>query len=283
MVTLDQCGWLGPRVRILPPPHALRGLVEHSSIMDMRSVESDSWLVVPDRCPHLLVQIIEDRTGTPRTRASVVGPRTEAVTFPVKRRRWTIGVRLRPGALLAIGGPPGAELLDRSVSLSGVWGRVGRDAARRIQAELDPQVALGLALDFLVDLADPSNRRGWLGSAFDRALRRSMAGADAGRGVAGIAESLGVSSRTLRRTIARDTGLTPMRHVRIHRLYAAAGRLRDSDRTIGWVAAQTGFSDQAHLARDFVDLMGESPTRFRGRGRQAESFKRSHEIGADLL
>ncbi|MEM7414972.1 MAG: helix-turn-helix transcriptional regulator [Gemmatimonadota bacterium] len=282
MVTLDQCGWLGPKARVVPPPPLLRDLVEHASVMDMRSVESASWLVVPDRSAHLLVHIVEDRSGACRSRASIVGPRAVGVTFPVRRRLWTVGVRFASGALVALGGPPGEEVLDRSVTLGDVWGRVGEAASSRIEAVLDPDVALDRAWDFLSRLATDVRRPGWLSAAFERALIRSASERGSGPSVRGISDALGVPPRTLRRAIVRETGLTPMRHVRIHRLYDAAYQLRDGACTVGRVASRSGYSDQAHLARDFVDLIGESPTLFRDRGRKSETCKAIGGGGAHL-
>lgn len=283
MVTLDQCGWLGPRARLLPVGEPLHDLVEHASIIDMRSIEADSWLVVPDRAAYLLVQILEGRGGTLYSRSSVVGPRTVAVSFPVRRRCWTVCVRLRPGALRALGGPPGGDLLDRSTSLGSVWGRVGGEAARRIESASAPEEVLRHTLAFVAGRASAHRPRGWMAASFDRALAASLE-LDHGRGgIHGIAETIGTSPRTLRRSIARETGLTPMRHLRIQRLYDAATRLRDDpESTVSRIAPRCGYADQAHLARDFVDLMGEPPTEYRRRGRVAESYKTSDPGRAHL-
>ena len=124
---------------------------------------------------------------------------------------------------------------------------------------------LQLALAFVARRS--SGDRPWTVRAFERATASGLS--DVGR----IAESMGVAPRTLRRVVVGATGLTPMRHLRIRRLYAAAGRLRDDpDASVGRVAMTCGYADQAHMSRDFSALLGESPTRYRAR-READLFK----------
>jgi AraC-like DNA-binding protein len=58
----------------------------------------------------------------------------------------------------------------------------------------------------------------------------------------------------------QDVGLSPKRALRIARLQRAlAGCQRLG---AAWVdlAARCGFADQAHMVREFQDLLGESPT-----------------------
>lgn len=68
------------------------------------------------------------------------------------------------------------------------------------------------------------------------------------------------------RTLRRFTGCSPARLARIVRLRAAAEQLRTSELPVAAIAADQGFSDQAHLTRQFRAHFGTTPNAFRLRG-----------------
>ena len=75
---------------------------------------------------------------------------------------------------------------------------------------------------------------------------------------------LGWSRRRLAEQMRQEFGLTPKAIARIARFGAAEAMALASERP-DWadIAAACGFADQAHLAREFSDLAGRSPTLFR--------------------
>lgn len=81
------------------------------------------------------------------------------------------------------------------------------------------------------------------------------------------ATALGVSDRTLRTLSTVHLGMGLKRVLRVRRLHAALFlRLHGGEATWSRVAARTGFADQAHLVREFHDLLGETPGAFIRRG-----------------
>jgi len=75
---------------------------------------------------------------------------------------------------------------------------------------------------------------------------------------------LHVSARTLQRLAERHFGLSLHSMIRRRRLQEAAQLLRERPQvTIASVAAQLGYSDQAHFANDFKVLLGLSPSDYR--------------------
>jgi AraC-like DNA-binding protein len=76
------------------------------------------------------------------------------------------------------------------------------------------------------------------------------------------ASSVGCSTRTLQRTLARE-GLSYRRLTDQARYAAAIPLLRDAELAIVDVAHETGYSDQAHFTRAFRRWTGMSPARFR--------------------
>jgi AraC-like DNA-binding protein len=76
-----------------------------------------------------------------------------------------------------------------------------------------------------------------------------------------LCQQLGWSRRRLAETMRREFGLTPKTIARIAR-FQAAETMALSAQPPHWadIASACGFSDQAHLAREFSDLAGRSPT-----------------------
>jgi AraC-like DNA-binding protein len=76
-----------------------------------------------------------------------------------------------------------------------------------------------------------------------------------------LATELGCSRKHLTIRFHREFGLPPKLFARILRFDHAVRRLR-ADRVSSWVdlAATCGYSDQAHMVRDFRSFAGSSPT-----------------------
>lgn len=75
------------------------------------------------------------------------------------------------------------------------------------------------------------------------------------------AEALGAGSTRLARAFSAAFGIPPHRYVLGRRLEAARDRILRGQR-LADVAAETGFSDQAHLTRRFTSFLGTPPGRF---------------------
>lgn len=131
-------------------------------------------------------------------------------------------------------GVPADELVDRTVPLADVVGRV-------------PDVGSWLR-SRLRDLPDDER---WAAAVFDASAR--------GVPVAAIADRLGWSARTLHRRCRTRFGYGPQHLHRVLRLRRALTRRRDGS---GWaaVAAEVGYVDQQHLARETRALTGRSPS-----------------------
>lgn len=91
-----------------------------------------------------------------------------------------------------------------------------------------------------------------------RLLERS-----AGRvSVSSLAERVGWGRRRLHAAFTGEYGVSPKQAARIVR-FDHARRLVDSGRDLAEVAAAAGYSDQAHLSRDWRALAGRTPTQLR--------------------
>jgi AraC-like DNA-binding protein len=85
--------------------------------------------------------------------------------------------------------------------------------------------------------------------------------------VASAARTLGLSERQFERHFKRYMGLSPKLWLRIKRFEDALvsmAQAPDSGQTgLGDIAADTGFSDQAHMSRDFRAISGATPLTLR--------------------
>lgn len=79
--------------------------------------------------------------------------------------------------------------------------------------------------------------------------------------VSQIAETIGVNERTLRRGVTAAVGLPPKVLARILRFQNAVSRLRSLESSnLCDIALACGYAAQAHMAREFQQLAGLTPT-----------------------
>jgi AraC-like DNA-binding protein len=198
--------------------------------------------VLPDGC----VDVVFGAGGL-----IVAGPATAAQLAPATPGQHRVGVRFRIGAAGAALGLPAAELLDHDVPLAELWGADGRRLGDRVAAAADPLVALveGLA------------RRG-PGHPADTLVRAAgVAVIRDGASVPQAARRVGLSERQLRRRFELAVGYGPATLQRVQRfqlfLHLAAGAPVAS---LARLAADAGYADQAHLARECRRLSGLPPS-----------------------
>lgn len=78
-----------------------------------------------------------------------------------------------------------------------------------------------------------------------------------------LASEVGMSEAAFARKFKKKAGQTPMRFVAQLRLEAAIRMLADDALNLAEIAARCGFSDQAHLSRNFKAAHGISPSQYR--------------------
>src|SRR5699024_8813853 len=83
-----------------------------------------------------------------------------------------------------------------------------------------------------------------------------------------LAEALHTSPRTVQRLAEDFLDPTPLQQIRRHRLQDAARHLRVGTETNPEIAARLGYTDHAHLARDFLRTFGYGPREYRAGSEQ---------------
>jgi AraC-like DNA-binding protein len=77
-----------------------------------------------------------------------------------------------------------------------------------------------------------------------------------------LARHVALSPRQLRALMVAETGLSPKQLARAFRFDHVVAHLADGTRPLVEIAALTGYADQAHLAREFRQMAGCTPTRW---------------------
>ncbi|SNS34013.1 AraC-type DNA-binding protein [Geodermatophilus pulveris] len=203
-----------------------------------RAVPAGASRILPDGCLDLLWD---------GRRLSVAGPDTRARWHEDPAPARYVALRFSGGTGPALLGVPAHELRDRTPLLEDLWPAA---AARRLADRVaeDPVGALERwAGERVVDSpADP------LGG-------RVLALARAGVPVAGMAARLGLGVRQLHRRSLDLFGYGPRHLTRVLRLGRALEQVRQGA-PLARVAADSGYADQAHLARDVRGLTGTTVT-----------------------
>ena len=177
-----------------------------------------------------------------------------------------IQLAITPLGARALLGMPAAELAGIDVEAADVVGRLAAEVRERVRAAPDWAGRFAVLEDFLAGRVRAAQRargaapRPEVSYAWDR-LRRSRGAVS----VAGLAAESGWSPRHLGEQFRAETGLSPKAVARVIRFDRARRRLLRRQAEGGRVvlaefAAECGYYDQAHLAREFRDLAGCPPS-----------------------
>ncbi|UJR82098.1 AraC family transcriptional regulator [Sandaracinus amylolyticus] len=168
-----------------------------------------------------------------------------------------VGIHFRPGGAWPFFGVALGELADRHVDLDALWGASAvelRDRLGSATTSADRFRILEAALLRRLERARPGH------DAVAVALRALERG---DTNVGAISDHVGLSRRRLIEVFTAQVGVTPKKFARLRRFQRvlAATRRVDAPR---WsrVALASGYFDQAHLIRDFVEFCGVSPGEF---------------------
>lgn len=210
--------------------------------------------------------LVEDWGGAEVPSAAVVGPRRHAVWLRFRGALDQVNISFFPGAAGAFAGLPMPELVDRMAAPDDVWPHDFRQAV----ADLEP-LSSGQRISRLTDLL-----LGRLEASREPSLRVQAAVRliRARRGcvtVRWLAEQVNLSVSQLERGFTRHVGIGPKLLARQTRVSAlAAETMRQASPAWALLAAKYGFSDQAHLVREFRELTGLTPSMFARIGSDAD-------------
>jgi AraC-like DNA-binding protein len=192
--------------------------------------------------------------------AIVHGPQSSFYVTGPKPKGGAAGVSFRPGAAGALLGVSMEELSDRHVNLDAIWSARGVDLHHRLMSVGTPEEIFRILEQCL---STRIHRPLLIHPAVARALASSSA-VSAPASVAELQRASGYSPRHFIALFRSAVGLKPKQYYRIRRFNGAVRRIAARDRHgLCDIAAEAGYSDQAHLTREFRELAGTPPTQYR--------------------
>jgi AraC-like DNA-binding protein len=225
--------------------------------------------VLPNGRIHLMVNLWEDEfrtySGTGcgtvhRTHGAVLGgPHSQATVIDTREQRCLVTVDFKLGGAAPFFALPLIEACDQLVELDLVWGRDGGVLRERLLEARAPEAMLRVLETVLLEqLARPQKP--------DPAISFAASAFERGVSVGKVSSRLGLLPKTFVRRFREKVGLTPKRFSRVRRLQRVVASIREP-RGVGWaeLAAEHGYTDQAHLIHDFSELIGITPTAYRPR------------------
>jgi AraC-like DNA-binding protein len=248
------------------PSPRLRGLVEGYQGYRMagyppglhRGVPSSNLTFIVSIGPVIDVVTQTDPNQAPDAYRCVLGglQSTSAVISHTGHQEG-IAIEMSPVGCRRLFGMPAAALWNTSLELSDVIGPVGDELWERLQGSTDWSERFAICDAVLTRIACDATIPSELQHAWHAVV--SSGGSVA---IGGLAQDLGWSRQHLTRRFTGEFGLGPKLAGRVVRFERAKAMLHrtPSILTIAQVAAACGYYDQAHLDRDFAQMVGCSPT-----------------------
>lgn len=220
--------------------------------------------VLPSGRPHLALRLDgaglrlyadeHDRDGRLIANAVVAGVRTRPYFKDAGEPSRSVGAVLRPGAARALFGCSAAALVDRHVALGELWGDEADRLLQRLAQTTDTAQQIELLQAALLRRLRPIR-------AVPAPIAEALAAVTADSDIAALVRAGGCSHKHFVALFRDAFGLPPKRYARVLRLQRAL----QSQTEDGWSerALDAGYSDQAHLQREFRALTGLTPQGWR--------------------
>ncbi|MFC7248118.1 DUF6597 domain-containing transcriptional factor [Catellatospora aurea] len=168
------------------------------------------------------------------------------------------GVRFTPAGFRAFLNAPTATITDKFLPVEAVFGPPGAALSAEVLAADEALAAAAVDQFLLANLSAPDPNIELVNTIVARiAAEPSVMRVDR------LAEELQVGVRRLQRLFADYVGVGPKWVIRRYRLHEAAERAA-ADNPLDWMqlASELGYTDQAHLIRDFTAIIGTPPARY---------------------
>lgn len=204
--------------------------------------------------PHPSVHVVLEGDAV-----NVVGVARGRFAWTLRGAGRTFAAKFRPGGFRGLLGAPVSTLTDRTVPFEAVVGRARARAYRDGLLQRDDDHArVAFATAFFAPLVPPPPH--------DAALLEALVDAAANDRSVSSVEALraraGLHLRELQRWFRDAVGISPKWVTQRYRLHDALLALERGEGSLAQMAAELGYADQAHLARDFKRLVGLTPSAY---------------------
>lgn len=259
----------------LVPEPPLSSLVESVWDWDMPRAAHGYDRMLPSAKPQLIVNLAEDETrvydDALRARrmsgAALDGPSQRSFIIDTAEQTAVVGIVFRAGGAAAFFRERMDRLADDHVDIDALAGGDARGLRGRLLEARDAPARLQVALDWLRRQAGDAH----VHPAVAHALRIFDATPELQR-IGGVSAHCRLSPRRFGEVFREHVGMSPKRYVRLQRFRRVVAHAH-ARRQVDWagVAADCGFHDQPHMAREFRAFSGMTPGEYlRGQGEWAD-------------
>ncbi|MFZ5889505.1 MAG: AraC family transcriptional regulator [Myxococcota bacterium] len=244
--------------RVLPPA-SLSEYIAH--FWTVRWSLKEPELV--ETLPHPTVHVIFEEVRGASPRAEVVGVPRGRFTRRLEGEGDVFAIKFRPAMLQPFIVEDVGSLRGRVIALSELFAGENRQLENQIFGSNSLEERITAVERFLLPRIARISEQRFRELLPLRNLVESMETSRSLLRVEQAAALVDWDLRTLQRRFQRHLGVSPKWVILRYRLHEAAERLREANPpSLAALAAELGYADQAHFARDFSKIVGCSPARF---------------------
>ena len=221
--------------------------------------------ILPDVAPELIVHL----AGRPLAQADsgdwlrqepafLYCAARKSLKLWVREPLQVFAVRFRPWGIRRFSGMPMEAILDRPIAPGAAFPAFGDDLVASLKSAGSDEALVRIANRILVNAMKA-------GSSVEPRLEKLLEASGGGRcSAAEMAEKLSISGRSFSRLWNDVVGIQPRAFVQLMRFHNALEMI-SSGTDLTTVAAECGYSDQAHMARQIKAIAGLPPSALRQR------------------
>ncbi|AKU20845.1 helix-turn-helix domain-containing protein [Massilia sp. NR 4-1] len=251
-----------------PPGAALRPFIKQLWVHDAaQTAHPGREHVLPTGLAHLVFRLAgpplriyadaDDANGAVLREPVLGGPRSSFYIKEVGPPVLSVGVQLEPGALQALFGVSAAELAGRHTPLSELCGGQGDSVLQQLNEAVDARQTLAVL-------------ESWLAARLPRVhglhpgVAQILGGITHETRVDEMVRASSYSHRGFNALFSQATGFSPKRYTRLLRFQALLAAVRAQPASpLSELALALGYSDQAHMNREFREFAGLTPLQYR--------------------
>jgi AraC-like DNA-binding protein len=203
--------------------------------------------------PHPSVHMIFEPRGS-----RIRGPATAKFSRLLRGKGGVFAVKFTPAGFHPFARVPVSKFTDSVVALRTVFGANALALDRAVRAERAEAARIEIVEAFLRRrLREPdADVQRVSGIVYQTAGDRTLVKVD------DLVKRFATNKRTLQRLFIKYVGVSPKWVIQRYRLHEAAARLAGGPVDHAALAAELGYSDQAHFARDFKVIVGMPPAAY---------------------